>query len=347
MLTQIVLAAALGSGGGAPAPDLGDDVDVLAGLRSDGRFASFIEIVEGTGFTEMLANDGALTVFAPTDNAFAKLPAASLAAFREADNLEAVKNLVRFHLVDESLTLAEIAKTMRPVTLQGGTIAIRWLGGEDYALETATVLDRDLEFTNGIVHVIDEVLLPRGFALVSAADLYGRGEHTYAVDTGHSSVVFRVMHMGVGAQWGWFDEFKGELTVNTEEPEKSSIALAVAVASIDTRDEGRDRFLQSESFFDADNHPGLLFVSTKVAGLEAGNLAVTGDLTLRGVTREVSFTANKLGAARFGPNQYKVGYEADFTIKRSAYGMTFGIPGVAGDEIRLVIALEGTRDLER
>lgn len=343
MLASLALSLCSLLGVAAPAAD---DVDLLTGLEQDGRFTSFLEALEGTGLADRIRAGGEYTLFAPVDEAFAVMPPATLKALEAPENLEAVTQLVSYHVVGEAMTLEDIGRRMRPTTLQGRNVAIRWHGEDDHSIETARLLDRDLTFTNGIVHVLDGVIIPEDVTLISEADLYGKGRHTYEVDVGHSSVVFRVMHMGVGAQWGWFDEFEGELVVDTDEPENSSIALAVAVSSIDTRDVGRDRFLQTEQFFDAENHPGLLFVSTEVAPREDGHLDVVGDLTMRGMAREVSFVARKLGEGRFGPDHYKVGYEADFTIKRSDYGMTFGIPGVAGDEIRLIIALEGIRPLD-
>ena len=107
----------------------------------------------------------------------------------------------------------------------------------------------------------------------------------------------------------------------------------------------RDDYLATADFFDTDVHPGITFKSTEVSGESIDRLEVTGELNMLGVVRPVSFVAEKVGEGRFGKSTYKIGYEAVFTIKRSDFGMTYGIPGVAGDEVRLVVAVECDRDL--
>ena len=343
MLVALLLPLAL-SVASAPPPT---PENLLPTLEADGRFEMVLAGLRQSGLADTLADGTPHTLFAPTDEAILALPAEIRDRLLDPENAEALLEMLRHHTVTGALTLEQFGRTARVPSLQGSDLALRQLEDGGYGVDVGRLLESDIACDDGVLHVVDAVLLPPGFELISEAELFGRGRHRYTVDAGHSSILFRVIHTGTGAAWGSFGDFQGEIVVDTEDPGSSSILLAVSVDSLDTGDSARDRYLLNEDFFDATTHPVLSFRSTAVeAEGEDGDLRVTGELSLRGVTQELVFEVGKVGEGRFGPRHYRVGYEARGSFLRSDHGMTFGIPGVAGDEISLIIALEGSRELE-
>ena len=168
--------------------------------------------------------------------------------------------------------MADFGRVARVPSLQGQELGLRQIGADGYAIDVGMLLESDRLASNGVLHVVDAVLQPAGLRIVDEAKLFGRGRHSYAVDVDHSAVVFRIVHMEVGAQWGWFSRFGGELVVDTEHPEACSIVLAVEVASIDTRQPKRDAYLLTEDFFDVVRHPVMTFRSKAVRAREDGDL---------------------------------------------------------------------------
>jgi polyisoprenoid-binding protein YceI len=119
----------------------------------------------------------------------------------------------------------------------------------------------------------------------------------------------------------------------------------VDVASVDTRNDDRDAHLRSADFFDAENHPKMTFKATKIERTGDGVYEVTGDLTIRGVTRSETFTVTFEGAGKDPWGNYKAGFSAEGTIKRSDYGLTWNAAletgGVlVGDDVKIHLEIE-------
>jgi uncharacterized surface protein with fasciclin (FAS1) repeats len=131
-------------------------VDVAA---EDGRFKTLLSALDAAGLTETLRGTGPFTVFAPTDDAFAKLPAGTLEALL-ADRAK-LKSILLYHVVSGKLTAADVAKQHHLTTLQGATVTITLNGGK-VMVNNATVIVPDVSASNGIIHAIDTVLLPPG-----------------------------------------------------------------------------------------------------------------------------------------------------------------------------------------
>jgi polyisoprenoid-binding protein YceI len=165
-----------------------------------------------------------------------------------------------------------------------------------------------------------------------------RGEHDWNVDSGHSSVVFRVKHANAAWFKGTFDVIEGKVTLDPAKPEAGSVQLTIPVASIDSNDSKRDDHLKAPDFFNAKENPEITFTSTKIAKNGAA-LAVTGKLAMAGKSKEVTIPVEKVGEGEFYGK--RVGYSSTFTIKRSEFGMTYGVDkNVLGDEVTLMIDLE-------
>ena len=168
-----------------------------------------------------------------------------------------------------------------------------------------------------------------------------RGDHDWAVDAVHSSVVFRVKHANASYFKGSFDHVEGKLTLDPAAPAKGSVELKIAVDSIDTNDAKRDGHLKGADFFSAKENPEITFKSTKIEG-KGDTLQVTGDLTMCGKTNSVTVPVTKVGEGEF--HGKRVGYSATFMVQRSKFGMTYGLEGgVLGDDVTLMIDLELTQ----
>lgn len=162
----------------------------------------------------------------------------------------------------------------------------------------------------------------------------------FQVDPSHSSVIFRVGHMGISNLYGRFNDVSGTFATNDATEQLSAISIKVKSTSVDTGVSRRDNHLRSADFFNATMFPEISFVSTSVTVLENGSYEISGDLSLHGVTKSLTFTAVKVGSGQDAAGNPRVGGEGSLSIKRSDYGMT-GLMSAAGDDIRLQIAFEG------
>ena len=173
-------------------------------------------------------------------------------------------------------------------------------------------------------------------ALMLAATLY------HAEPT-NGTVGFTVMKWGVMKEEGTFRQFTAEILFDQENAAKSRVAFDVNVASIDTKNDNRDSTLRSPDFFDVARHPKMTFRSTRIVPRGKTVADVTGDLTIRGVTRRVTVPVKLIGVS---PDRRRAGFETEFTIKRRDFGVngarwSSGAPGVLGDEVTIRVVAGG------
>jgi polyisoprenoid-binding protein YceI len=161
---------------------------------------------------------------------------------------------------------------------------------------------------------------------------------TFQVDPIHSSMIFRVKHMGVANFYGRFNSISGSFTLD-DDANKNSFQVEIQTASVDTVQKKRDDHLKSPDFFNAAQFPKITFKSTQVAKSGDSAFDVTGDLSLHGVTKSVTAKVTKTGTANMRGRQV-AGVEAVLTIKRSDFGMTYGLEGIS-DEVYIALSLEG------
>ena len=143
---------------------------------------------------------------------------------------------------------------------------------------------------------------------------------TWAIDPAHTLVEFAAKHMMVSTVKGRFTEVKGTITLDETDLAKSSVEAEIAAASIDTRDEKRDAHLRSADFLDAEKFPQLTFKTTKVEPGKGDKLFVTGNLTIRDVTKAVTLEVEKLGKAKDPWGQSKIAFNGKVTIAREEFG---------------------------
>ena len=167
----------------------------------------------------------------------------------------------------------------------------------------------------------------------------------YEIDTVHSAIGFKVRHL-FSHTTGCFTVFSGVLHYDAEHPEQSSIALVIQASSIDTDNERRDDHLRSADFFDVAQHPTLAFQSTKIESAGERDLYhVTGDFTLRGVTRPVTVVVEILGFGEIPGMGTRGGFSAQTTINRQDFGVKWNKvldkgAAVLGDEVHIDCSLE-------
>lgn len=174
-----------------------------------------------------------------------------------------------------------------------------------------------------------------GSALASAAD-------TYTVDPVHSTIIFRISHLGSSWTYGRFDAVAGTFTVDQADPTAVKFDLSAQTDSIDTNSAQRDTHLKSNDFFAAKQFPEITFKSTGVKSTGDKKYDVTGDLTLHGVTKSITVPMEFVGTSETKQAGSRAGYEGMFTVKRSDYGMDKMV-GMIGDEVHLTVSFEGKK----
>jgi polyisoprenoid-binding protein YceI len=167
-----------------------------------------------------------------------------------------------------------------------------------------------------------------------------RAAESYVFDPAHTSVTFKIEHLGISWVQGRFDDLAGACTIDDDDPAKSTFSMTIKTASIDTNVADRDNHLRSPDFFDVKQFPEMVFKSTAVRKTDDG-LEVTGDFSLHGVTKSITFTLVGGQKTEFPKGTQRIGYVTAFQLKRSDFGMTKMIPDV-GDEVRIFISFEAT-----
>jgi polyisoprenoid-binding protein YceI len=168
---------------------------------------------------------------------------------------------------------------------------------------------------------------------------------TYTVDAVHSSVGFVARHLVAAKVRGQFTQFEGTITIG-DSPETSSVSATVQASSITTANETRDAHLQAPEFLDQVTHPTLELRSTSITPNGSDRFAMVADLTIRGVTKSITFDLEFLGSGPgFAPGVEVAGFEAHGEIDRRDFGITFeGVlengAVVVGNKVTLEINVE-------
>lgn len=193
------------------------------------------------------------------------------------------------------------------------------------------------------------VIAAVAFGVAAGAAGSASAADVYRLDPGHTDIVFRVSHFGFSDTIGRFNEAEGTITMDDADIGSSSIELSIDAASIDTNHAERDAHLRSPDFFNVEEYPTITFESTAIEPTGDDTAEVTGDLTMHGVTRPVTFdvTLNKV-AAHPVPSYDGVmtaGFSARGSLQRSDFGIDTFVPAV-GDEVEIILEIEALRDDE-
>ena len=145
----------------------------------------------------------------------------------------------------------------------------------------------------------------------------------YSIDPTHSRIGFVARHAMVTKVRGSFNEFTGTGYFDAEDAASSHLSLTIETASIDTRNADRDGHLRNNDFFDVPTHPQITFVSTVVEPIDADNVRVTGDLTIKGITLPVTVDFEIVGTATDPFGNQRLGLEGSAVINRKDWGISF------------------------
>ncbi|NVJ07216.1 YceI family protein [Myxococcus sp. AM001] len=171
---------------------------------------------------------------------------------------------------------------------------------------------------------------------------------TWNIDTTHSGIHFSVRHMVIAKVRGSFRKYSGAVSLDEQDVTKSSVAVTIETASIDSGVEQRDNHLRSPDFFDVEKFPTITFKSTKVEKASGDGLKVTGNLTLRDITREVVLEAEQLGVGKDPWGNVKAAFEAKTSVDRRDFGLTWNqaleTGGVlVGEKIEITIEVQAVK----
>lgn len=166
--------------------------------------------------------------------------------------------------------------------------------------------------------------------------------NAFKIDTVHSSVIFRIKHMQAAWFYGRFDELTGTINYDAADPTASSLNLAVKIDSVNSGNARRNGHLKSGDFFNSAQFPTSTFVSTSFARASENTYEVAGDLTMNGTTRPITVRLEKTGEVA-AQGAKIIGFEAIFDIKRSDFGITYGMENL-GDEVRMIVSMEAKKD---
>lgn len=168
---------------------------------------------------------------------------------------------------------------------------------------------------------------------------------TYNVDMNHSSIEFAVKHMMVSKVKGFFESYDARVeATDLEDLTTAAINFTINVSSINTRNTDRDNHLRSADFFDIDNHPTITFTSTKIEGSD-DDYTITGDMTIKGITKPVTFDVEYNGKGKTPDGTEVYGFEAETKLNREDFGLTWNAAletgGVlVGKDIKIRVELE-------
>jgi polyisoprenoid-binding protein YceI len=172
---------------------------------------------------------------------------------------------------------------------------------------------------------------------------------TWNIDPVHSTAQFKVKHMMISNVKGEFTSLKGSLELDADDPENSKVEAEIDAATINTREPQRDAHLRSADFFDVERFPALAFRSTRVSPKADGELAVAGELTIHGVSRNVTFAVEGPSAPAKDPwGNTRIGLSATTRINRKDFGLTWNAAletgGIlVGDEVTITLDLQFVR----
>ena len=170
------------------------------------------------------------------------------------------------------------------------------------------------------------------------------GAQIYSIDKAHSEVSFQVRHLLTKVR-GRFTEFSGTVRIDEQRPENSSVTLAIDASSVDTNTDDRDQHLRSEDFFHVENHPTITFTSSQITKKGQDTYDLTGTLTIRGVSKDITFPVTHLGVAKDPWGNTRAGFEAATNVNRKDFGLQWNAAletggFLVGDEVQIAVSIQ-------
>ena len=173
-------------------------------------------------------------------------------------------------------------------------------------------------------------------------------KQTWQIDSAHSGIHFAVRHLVIAKVRGQFSRWSGALEVPDGDFRRAQVTATIDASSIDTGVDERDKHLRSADFFDVETYPEIIFTSRRVEPVGGDRLTLVGDLTLHGVTREVTLDVESSGIAKDPWGSVRAGFTAKTAVDRKEFGLTWNqaleTGGVmVGDKVEIEIEVEAVR----
>jgi polyisoprenoid-binding protein YceI len=168
---------------------------------------------------------------------------------------------------------------------------------------------------------------------------------TYKIDKAHSEATFQVRYLLTKVR-GRFSDFDGTIQFDEANPEKSTIDVTIQAASIDTNEADRDKHLRSGDFFSVEEFNSITFKSKRITKRSADTYDMVGDLTMHGVTKELTLPVTHLGAGKDPWGRDKIGFETEVTLNRKDFGLSWNTALEAGgfligDDVKVSVSVQG------
>ncbi|TNC89490.1 MAG: hypothetical protein CSH49_06915 [Alcanivorax sp.] len=185
-------------------------------------------------------------------------------------------------------------------------------------------------------------LVVMGFALLTSG--MAQAAETYKMDTegSHAFIQFKIQHLGFSWLLGRFNTFDGEFVLDQKNIENSKVKVTIDVASVDSNHGERDKHLRGKDFFEVAKYPEATFVSTRIEKTGEKTAKITGDFTLKGVTKPVTLDAEYIGGGKDPWGGYRQGFEATTQLKLKDFGIDYNL-GPASEVVDIYISVEGIR----
>lgn len=166
----------------------------------------------------------------------------------------------------------------------------------------------------------------------------------YVIDTkgAHAAINFKIQHLGYSWLTGRFNDFSGDFTYDPDNLADSEISVMIDPASVDSNHAERDKHLRGSDFLNVDKYPEAKFVSTSITNVDGDEFDVVGDLTLHGVTKEITIEAEKVGEGKDPWGGYRAGFEGETEIRLKDFGIDYDL-GPASRTVELELHVEGVK----
>ncbi len=164
---------------------------------------------------------------------------------------------------------------------------------------------------------------------------------SYSIDPGHTSLVFKISHLGASDFFGRFNNVSGDLRFSENDLANSSIRVVAEAGSVDTNNGDRDGHVKSAELFDSGTHPQIVFEGTGFKSVGRGAYKISGNLTFHGVTKSLTVVAQKVGTVSHEKFGDRIGFTSTFVIQRSDFNMGSGMPAsVLGEDVQIMVGIE-------
>lgn len=192
-------------------------------------------------------------------------------------------------------------------------------------------------------HTMKKIILTTAFALAASFGSITQAAD-YVIDTkgAHAFINFKIKHLGYSWLTGRFNDFEGKFSYDASGKIKPAIEVSIKTASVDSNHAERDKHLRGNDFLNVEKFPTASFKSTKIDVNNLDNAMVTGDFTLHGVTKSISFPVHKIGEGNDPWGGYRAGFSGLTSIKLADYGIMYNL-GPASTHVDLELHIEGIR----